>query len=109
MSVSSATVGRPAATATSTSARASARASSISLMKAPLPCLTSMTRPPSPAASFLDRIEETISGIASTLPVASRMAYNLRSAGARSSVWPPMTQPTSRTTLPISAASGVAL
>ena len=52
--------------------------------KAPEPTLTSITSASSPAASFLDRIEATISGIDSTVPVASRIAYSRRSAGARS-------------------------
>ena len=43
-------------------------------MKAPLPVLTSSTRPSRPAASFFDRIEAVISGIDSTVAVTSRMA-----------------------------------
>jgi len=54
--------------------RASARASSIDLMNAPEPTLTSMTRPAFPAATFFDRIEAVMSGIDSTVPVTSRMA-----------------------------------
>ena len=54
-------------------APARGRASS-SGMKAPEPTLTSITSASSPAASFLDRIEATISGIDSTVPVTSRMA-----------------------------------
>jgi hypothetical protein len=45
----------------------------------------------------LERIEATISGIDSTVPVASRIAYRRRSAGARSAVWPMIAQPASRT------------
>ena len=50
-------------------------------MNAPEPNLTSITSASSPAASFLDRIEATISGIDSTVPVTSRSAYSRRSAG----------------------------
>ena len=43
-------------------------------MNAPEPALTSITSASRPAASFLDRIEATISGIDSTVAVASRSA-----------------------------------
>ena len=43
-------------------------------MNAPEPALTSITSASSPAASFFDRIEATISGIDSTVAVASRSA-----------------------------------
>jgi hypothetical protein len=75
-------------------------------MNAPEPCLTSSTSEPRPAASFFERIEETMRGIDSTLPVASRVAYSRRSAGARSSVWPTMAQPVSSTTARRRALSG---
>ena len=52
-------------------------------MKAPVPVLTSRTSAPVPSAIFLDMIELAISGIDSTVPVTSRRAYSLRSAGAR--------------------------
>ena len=97
MSVSSATVGSPLPTATSTIARASSRARSSAGINAPEPNLTSMTSASRPAASFLDRIEPTISGIDSTVPVASRIAYSRRSAGARRAVWPTIAQPTRAT------------
>ena len=97
MSVSSAAVGRPLPAATSMIVCASSRAWSSSGRKAPEPTLTSITSASSPAASFLERIEATISGIDSTVPVASRMAYSRRSAGARSPVWPMIAQPASRT------------
>ncbi len=42
--------------------------------KAPVPVLTSITRPFNPAASFFDRMEAVISGMDSTVPVTSRMA-----------------------------------
>jgi hypothetical protein len=74
MSVTSAVVRRPAPAATSTMARASSRASRASGRKAPEPTLTSITRLSSPAASFLERIEDARSGIDSTVPVASRIA-----------------------------------
>ena len=84
MSVSSASQGRPAPRATSVIARASSTLAARSGMNAPEPALMSITSASSPAASFLDRIEATISGIDSTVPVASRSAYRRRSAGARS-------------------------
>ena len=107
MSVSSATVGSPAPPATSTNARASSSASSRADMNAPEPNLTSITSASSPAASFLDRIDATISGIDSTVPVASRIAYRRRSAGASSAVWPTIAQPASATTLRRRSRSGV--
>ena len=47
-----------------------------------------------------------MSGIDSTLPVASRVAYSRRSAGARSSVCPTIAQPVSSTTARRRALSG---
>ena len=41
-------------------------------MKAPLPTFTSKTMASNPTASFLDMIEVAISGIDSTVAVASR-------------------------------------
>ena len=55
-------------------ARARARESSSRSMKAPPPVLTSSTRPSIPSASFLDMIDAAISGIDSTVAVASRIA-----------------------------------
>ena len=74
MSVSRADVGSPLPWATSTIARASSSACSRVGMKAPEPTFTSITSASSPAASFLERIEATISGSDSTVPVASRIA-----------------------------------
>ncbi len=51
-------------------------------MNAPLPTLTSSTSAAVPSAIFLDMIELAISGMDSTVPVTSRSAYSLRSAGA---------------------------
>ena len=51
-------------------------------MKAPLPVFTSRTRALVPSAIFLLIIDEAISGIASTVAVTSRSAYNFLSAGA---------------------------
>ena len=67
MSVMSARAGRPLPAATSTIACASSRAASRSAMNAPEPALTSITSASRPAASFLDRIEATISGSDSTV------------------------------------------
>ena len=97
MSVISAVVGSPLPCAVAMIASPSSRAWSMSVMNAPEPTLTSMTSPPSPAASFLDRIEATIRPIDSTVPVASRTAYRRRSAGARSAVCPMIAQPVSAT------------
>ena len=74
MSVSSAVQGRPAPSETSAIARPSSADASRVGMNAPEPALMSITSPSSPSASFLDRIEATISGIDSTVPVASRSA-----------------------------------
>ena len=56
-----------------------------------------MTSASSPAACFFDRIEPTINDSDSTVPVASRIAYNRRSAGARLAVWPTIAHPTRAT------------
>ena len=53
---------------------ARARASSRFAMKAPSPVFTSSTSASIPSASFLERIEAVISGILSTVAVASRSA-----------------------------------
>ena len=53
---------------------ASSFAIASSLAKAPLPVLTSMTKPSSPAASFLDKIDAVIKSIDSTVAVTSRVA-----------------------------------
>ena len=74
MSEISAAVRQPAPFAVSTSARASVRASSAVFMKAPLPTFTSRTSAPSPAASFLDRIEAVMRSTDSTVAVTSRTA-----------------------------------
>ena len=74
MSVSSASQASPLPRATATIARASSSLFSRLGMNAPEPALTSITSASRPAASFLDRIEPTISGIDSTVAVASRSA-----------------------------------
>ena len=43
-------------------------------MNAPLPVLTSRTRPSIPSASFFDMIDADIKGMDSTVAVASRRA-----------------------------------
>ena len=72
-------------------------------MNAPLPTLTSSTSAAVPSAIFLDMIELAISGIDSTVPVTSRSAYSLRSAGARPGPAAQITQPVPASTLIISA------
>ena len=74
MSVSSATVGQPATVPTSAMSAPARAPAPGRVMNAPLPNVTSITRPWSPAASFLDRIDPVISGIDSTVPVTSRIA-----------------------------------
>ncbi len=106
MSVSSAFVTSPAVRATVTMLWASSSAEVRSVMKAPLPNLTSITSASSPAESFFDRIEAVISGIDSTVAVTSRIAYRRPSAGARFDVCPMIAQPTSATTLWNSSLSG---
>ena len=53
-----------------------------------MPTFTSSTRASRPAASFFDMMDEAISGIDSTVAVASRSEYSLPSAGATSGVCP---------------------
>jgi hypothetical protein len=45
-----------------------------------------MTSARAPSATFLDRIDDAISGIDSTVAVASRSAYSARSAGTSRAV-----------------------
>ena len=66
-------------------------------MYAPEPEPTQMTRPLGADASFLDMIDPVMSGTLSTVAVTSRTKNSFRSAGARSSVGPMITPPTSRT------------
>ena len=72
MSVISAVVDSPAWLATATRLSARSRAIASVSQKAPEPHFTSITSPSRPAATFLDRIELTISGIDSTVAVTSR-------------------------------------
>ena len=50
-----------------------------------------------PSAIFLLMIDAEMSGMLSTVPVTSRRAYNRRSAGAISAVWPINAPPTAAT------------
>ena len=81
--VTSARVRTPCSSPSATMVRARSSARSRSCMNAPAPVLTSSTSAPVPSAIFLDMIELAMSGIDSTVPVTSRSAYSLRSAGAR--------------------------
>ena len=74
MSVIQPVASRPAARDVSTRARPSSRDSSTVFRNAPSPVLTSKTMPVVPDASFLDRMEATMSEIDSTVPVTSRRA-----------------------------------
>ena len=93
--VTSARVRTPCSSPSATIVRARSTARSRSCMNAPVPVLTSSTRAPVPSAIFLDMIELAMSGIDSTVPVTSRSAYSLRSAGARPSPAAAITAPTS--------------
>ncbi len=106
--VSSAVVRTPCSPPSVTMAVASARALAMSGMNAPVPTFTSSTSAAVPSAIFLDMIELAISGIDSTVPVTSRSAYSRRSAGARPGPAAQITQPTSVSTLIISAADRLA-
>ena len=76
----------PIPLAASTIDWANASACSLSSMNAALPCLTSRTNAESPSAAFLETIDEVINGIDATVPVTSRKAYILLSAGTSESV-----------------------
>ena len=97
ISVTSAQKRLPAALPISTSICASVFASSSVSISAPLPHFTSNTIFCAPEAIFLDKMEETISGIESTVAVTSRSAYSTLSAGARSPVCEMIAQPISST------------
>jgi hypothetical protein len=56
-----------------------------------------------PSVIFLDRMDDAMSGLLSTVAVASRNAYILRSAGATSAVWRIKTQPVWASALRIAA------
>ena len=73
---------------------ASSRAANAVFMNAPRPTVTSSTSPSRSTASFLLIIDAAISGMLSTVAVASRSAYNTRSAGASVSVGPTTQHPT---------------
>ena len=71
---STARTGRPSARPSAISVRASARVWSSDGRNAPLPTFTSITSPSAPSATFFDRIDDAMSGIDSTVAVASRSA-----------------------------------
>ena len=74
MEVRTALVGRPASLPISTMVRASWRARSFVFMNAPSPYLTSRTMASAPEAIFLLMMELAMSGMLSTVAVASRRA-----------------------------------
>ena len=74
MSVMTAAHLRPASVPTRVRPSASSRACAGVFIKAPDPHLTSSTITSAPAASFLDMMELTISGMLGTVPVTSRRA-----------------------------------
>ena len=73
MLLTSATTGFPATSPTRTMVIASSMLSYGVCIRAPEPLFTSRTMASDPAASFLLRIEEAISGRESTEPVTSRI------------------------------------
>ena len=97
--------GRPIARHRSISVRARSRASGSVFMNAPRPTFTSSTSASMPSASFLLRMLEAMSGTDSTVAVASRSAYSLRSAGAICAVCP-IRQTPRRSTSSTKRASG---
>ena len=72
-------------------------------MNAPAPVLTSSTSALVPSAIFLLIIDDAMSGIASTVAVTSRSAYNFLSAGASPAPAAQITAPQSCKTLSISS------
>ena len=103
IAVTSARVLTPASRPSCTIVRASSPALAGSLINAPLPVLTSRTNAEVPSAIFLDIIEDAISGIASTVAVTSRKAYNFLSAGASPAPAAQITAPVSCNTFNISS------
>ena len=93
MAVMSATTGHPWSAPSAIIVRARASPRSSSGRKAPEPRFTSSTSPVRPSASFFDMMLAEISGMLSTVAVASRRAYRRRSAGAISRVCPISAQP----------------
>ena len=108
MAVSNATVGQPRSSPSAIIVLASSRLCSSFWRNAPLPRFTSSTSAFRPSASFFDMMLAAMRGIASTVPVTSRRAYNRRSAGAISGVWPIIAQP-SLVTWPLISASDSAV
>ncbi len=103
MSVSRALTAMPWLSPMDTRVAASSLALSSFFMKAPEPTLTSSTRPSAPSATFFPMIDPAIRGMDSTVPVTSRSAYSLRSAGASPSVGAQTTAPTEFSCATISA------
>ena len=93
IAVNSATTSQPCAAPSAIITRASSVPRSSSGRNAPLPRLTSSTSPFSPSASFLLMMLAAMSGMLSTVEVASRSAYIFWSAGAISCVWPSSAHP----------------
>ena len=103
IAVCNAAVRTPFAAPSATIVSARRRPSSGSGRNAPAPNLTSSTSASVPSAIFFDMIDDAISGMDSTVPVTSRSAYNLRSAGTRPGPAAAMTPPTDCNTAIISA------
>jgi hypothetical protein len=72
-------------------------------INAPAPVFTSRTSALVPSAIFLLMIDDAISGIASTVAVTSRSAYNFLSAGAKPAPAAQITAPQSCNTFNISS------
>ena len=99
ISVMSAATLRPCAVPMATIWRASSSAPSRSFMNAPSPIVTSSRIASEPAASFLDMMEDAISGMQPTVAVTSRRAYIFLSATAILPLWPMTEMPISLTCL----------
>ena len=83
--------------------RASSDALAGSDINAPLPVFTSNTSADVPSAIFLLIIDDAIRGMASTVAVTSRSAYNFLSAGAKPAPAAQITAPVSWRTFNISS------
>ena len=103
IAVTRARVFTPALVPSDTIVRANSSARLGSDINAPLPVFTSKTNALVPSAIFFDMIDDAINGIASTVAVTSRRAYNFLSAGASPAPAAQITAPTSLNTRSISS------
>ena len=97
ISVMTATVFLPRCLPIFTISEASFLASSTVRINAPPPVFTSNTMASAPEASFLLMMLDAMSGMLGTVPLTSRRAYILLSAGSRLPDWPMTQRPVFRT------------